>query len=91
MYDVVLVEPLVPVAPGVPAAPVAAVDPSVLDTAEPFAAFMSMYPPGVTDAAADPAVPGALLPMRHPITVIACCVPAAGDAGDCGCPALDCD
>jgi hypothetical protein len=37
-----------------------------------------MYEPGVTDADADPAVPGAPLPIKHPVTVMGCASPAAG-------------
>jgi hypothetical protein len=48
------------------------VDPEVPATPEPFVAFISMNPPGVTDADAEPVVPGAPLPMRHPVTVSAC-------------------
>jgi hypothetical protein len=85
-YELAAAAPVVPdtpAAPVVPAAPVllpavpltlpaVPVDPEVPATPEPFVAFISMNPPGVTDADAEPVVPGAPLPMRHPVTVSAC-------------------
>jgi hypothetical protein len=85
-YELPAVAPVVPAAPGepaVPAAPVllpvvpltlpaAPVDPEVPAALEPLVAFISMNPPGVTAAEAEPVVPGAPLPMRHPVTVSDC-------------------
>jgi hypothetical protein len=50
----------------------AAVDPLVPTAPagfEPLLEFISMNPPGVTALDAEPAVPGAPLPTRHPVTV----------------------
>jgi hypothetical protein len=69
------------------------VAPGVLETPAAFDEFISMNPPGVTAADAEPEVPGAPLPIRHPVTVIDCGVPVAvrlADVGDCVCPAVDC-
>jgi hypothetical protein len=72
-YELAAALPLVPVTPGVPLTlPAAPLDPDVAAAPEPFATFMRMNPPGVADADAEPAVPGAPLPMRHPVTVIGC-------------------
>jgi hypothetical protein len=54
--------------PLVPTAPVAF---------EPTLEFISMNAPGVTALDAEPAVPGAPLPTRHPVTVTDCACPAA--------------
>jgi hypothetical protein len=75
VYEPLVAKLFAAVDPLVPTAPVAL---------EPVPEFISMNAPGVTALEAEPAVPGAPLPTRQPVTVTGCVCPAVA-----GCWAID--